>query len=263
MANPANGFLHFSAFLAISWLGGCAFQNPGPLIEVQELLPGPLEAAQRRNYGVYEGAPRNSQELLDQIFADDGIDPGAEGSLLLKNLARSERPLNLYASASLVTETYTDKQQAKDRSRYELALDRLKTSPTFSEIYDKQLKRLMRLPRSRVNFNNRGLNYSGTWDRGIFGKATLGIVLNLDLNTEINILTTRGVTLAIPERIVAHELLDALQEVAGKGDSALFAADDGIMALNTVLLVNRVMRELVQASVLSPVEGAARIRYWR
>jgi hypothetical protein len=218
----------------------------------------------RRKYDVYEGDPRTITELINQIFADDDIDPHQDSSRSLIKRARMTYELNTYdRPEAKVGKPYNVDDITADRQRYEIALAQLLRSASFRRIYQSKLKRLLAMSRSRIEFNNKGMNCGGAVRIGAFRENIVGIELYFDFNSKIEILTTRGFVEALPERVVAHELLETLQTIACSELANLSQVDAGMLAMDTVLQVNKIMRELVKAGVLNSREGASRIRYYR
>jgi hypothetical protein len=217
----------------------------------------------RRKYGVTEDAPKTQAELLNQIFADDDVDPHAPRSRELKRMAQSKASLRLYETSSAREhEDYSAEQQDRDKAIYNAAITTLLASPTFRLLYESRISQLLSMPQSKVVFNNQGINGVGAIS-GAFDSDTLGITLYLDLSVEINILTTSGIVKAAPERVIAHELLETLYAIGHPQHSSLSSADPGLMGMDVVLQVNQIIRELVGAGVFSRREGASRIRYYR
>jgi hypothetical protein len=222
------------------------------------------EKVLRLKYGIYEGEPRTKTEMINQIFADDDIDPHNLSSRRFREMALRTYELNTDGRQNVnVDKPYKEQYESAGRQRYEMALDRLLLSPSFREIYDSQLKLLLGMSRSRIEFNNQGMNCGGTVRGGAFGEELLGVVLYFDFSEETNILTTRGFVKALPERIIAHELLESRQSINCLELAYLSKGDEGVVGMGTVLQVNKIMRELVKAGALSPIEGASRIRYYR
>lgn len=218
----------------------------------------------RLKYGVYDGEPRTTSELIKQIFAADDIDPQDPLSRSLIAVALKPYELNFESKQKTgVVKPGQEEGEVLGRQQYEMALNRLLLSPSFSEIYYSQLKLLLEAPRSKIAFNNQSMNCGGAITGGVFGNELVGVVLYFDFSEETKILTTRGYTRALPERIIAHELLEALQATDCSRQINLSQGDDGLLGMDTVLQVNKIMRELVKVGALSPLEGASRIRYYR
>ena len=259
-----------SGLLILLLLSGCSPHavSPDRAGSADDLSSGirlPVSEADRQRrmkYGVRPDLARSGEELRDQIFADDDVDPFSAESLRLKALALDTRSLGLQeAGGGRSSQPYGDEEQLEDRQRFDLALRNLGNSTTFRDLFSRAIEPVLASAHSRIIFNNQGINCGGSITREPFHETSIGLALYLDLRSEIRILTTRGIQAALPERLIAHELIESTQ--CRSPGSHLSGPDPGLLEMDVVLQVNRIMRELREAGILGPLESAARIRYWR